>query len=230
MLQKWNDLPGVMRNEEVEKYFRILNKKKKSLISKRAFDLTLASCLLLFASFFMLVVAILIKSDSRGKVFYKQTRVTKNGKLFDIYKFRTMIENADKKGSLVTIDNDQRITKIGKVLRKYRIDEVPQLLNIIKGEMTFVGTRPEVEYYVNQYSKEMYATLLLPAGVTSLASIKFKNEQKLLNSSKGIEKTYVNEILPEKMKYNLKYLENYSFLGDMTIMIETFVAVLKKGD
>lgn len=230
MLQNWNELPEIMKNEKVKKYFKILNKQKKSLLGKRIFDFVVAVVLLLIVSFFMLIIAFLIKLDSRGKVFYKQARVTKNGELFSIYKFRTMCENADQKGYLVTIDNDQRITKIGKILRKYRLDEVPQLLNIIKGDMTFVGTRPEVARYVNQYSDEMYATLLLPAGVTSLASIKFKNEQNLLNSSKDIEKTYMNTILPQKMKYNLEYLENYSFLGDMKILLVTLMAVLKKGD
>ncbi|KAF1298825.1 glycosyl transferase [Enterococcus sp. JM4C] len=228
MLSKWNKLPKEMKNKEIEYYYNKLNKKRSSLFLKRLFDFIVASLMLIVLVVPLIVIAILIKLDSRGTVFYKQIRVTKNKIEFGIYKFRTMVANADKKGSLVTIDNDVRITKIGAILRKYRIDEIPQLINIVKGEMTFVGARPEVPHYVSEYTNEMDATFLLPAGVTSLASIKYKDEQKILSDVQNIDEVYVDEILPKKMAYNLNYLEKYSFLNDLKIMISTLIAVTNK--
>ena len=157
---------------------------------------------------------------------YKQERITTYGKAFKIFKFRTMIENADKIGSLVTMDNDGRVTKLGRFLRKVRLDELPQLFNILFGQMSFVGTRPEVQKYVNCYSEEMLATLFMPAGVTSLASISFKDEEKYLNSDESVEDVYINKILPDKMKYNLEYIENFNIFYDMKLMFKTVLAVL----
>ena len=173
------------------------------------------------------IIALMIKTDSQGPVFFRQERVTQYGKIFKIYKFRTMVDNASQLGSQVTVNNDARITRVGKLLRKYRLDEFPQLFNILAGDMTLVGTRPEVIKYVKEYSGEMYATLLLPAGLTSRTSIAYKDEDKLLKDAKDADKVYVNEILPVKMKYNLESLRRFGVREDMTVMWNTFVSVLK---
>ena len=173
------------------------------------------------------IIALMIKTDSQGPVFFRQERVTQYGKIFKIYKFRTMVDNASQLGSQVTVNNDARITRVGKLLRKYRLDEFPQLFNILAGDMTLVGTRPEVIKYVKEYSGEMYATLLLPAGLTSRTSIAYKDEDKLLKDAKDADKVYVDEILPVKMKYNLESLRRFGVREDMTVMWNTFVSVLK---
>ena len=206
LLKKWEDIPVFMRNEEVKKYYDRLNKKKFSLISKRLFDIVMSFLLCVLLSPIFLIIAIWIKLDSDGPIFYRQERVTQYGRIFKIFKFRTMIVNADKIGALVTTHNDSRITKVGEKIRKCRLDEIPQLFNILLGDMSFVGTRPEVKKYVDQYTNEMKATLLLPAGVTSLASINYKNEDeiisKYINELSSIDEIYIKKILPEKMKYN----------------------------
>lgn len=251
-LVKYDELPESMKNEEVKKYYDILEKKKVSIILKRIFDFLMALIVLIILSPIMLVLAICIKVDSKGPVFYRQERVTTNGKIFRIFKFRTMVQNADRIGSLVTVGEDKRITKVGKFIRKFRLDEFPQLLNILVGDMSFVGTRPEVKKYVDEYSDSMKATLLMPAGVTSIASINFKDEDEILNryvqearekvlvtaggSSNEenqidektiIDDAYVNEVLPEKMKYNLEYIENFSVFNDLKICVNTVIGVLK---
>ena len=179
-LRRWNELPGVMRTREVRKYYNIIKKRQMSLKIKRLFDIVVASIMLMFLAVPMLVIAVCIKLDSRGPVFFRQERVTQYGRIFCIYKFRTMVVDAPKLGASVTVDNDDRITRVGKVLRKIRADEFPQVFNIINGDMTLVGTRPEVPEYVKKYTKEMYATLLLPAGLTSRTSIAYKDEDKIL--------------------------------------------------
>lgn len=219
-----------LKNKEVKIFYDKLKTKQLNLILKRLFDLLVSLSLIILLSPLMLIIFILIKLTSKGPAFYFQERVTKNKKIFKIMKFRTMVINADKIGTLVTLENDPRITKIGKILRKFRLDEIPQLFNILSGDMSFVGTRPEVLKYVEQYTDKMKATLLLPAGVTSLASIKFKDEDKLLNDSKSTESTekiYLEKILPEKMKYNLEYLDNFNLWFDIKIMFKTFFAVIK---
>lgn len=213
-------------SKEIEMYSEIIERKKITLFTKRLLDIIVALSLLVILCIPMLIIAIIIKLDSEGPVFYKQERVTKNGKIFGIYKFRTMITNADKLGTLVTVGEDNRITKCGKFLRKYRLDELPQLFNIISGDMTLVGTRPEVPSYVAHYSDEMLATLLLPAGVTSLASIKYKDEAMLLEKSKNPDETYIKEVLPEKMKYNIEYLKVFSISTDIKILLKTVLAVI----
>lgn len=181
LLRKWKDIPEFMKNEEVRKYYDILNKKRFSLILKRFFDIVMSMILLLILSPIFLVLAIWIKIDSQGPVFYRQERVTQYGKIFRIFKFRTMISNADQIGALVTTQNDTRITKVGEKIRKCRLDEIPQLINILIGDMSFVGTRPEVRKYVDAYTDEMKATLLLPAGVTSSASISYRDEDEVIS-------------------------------------------------
>lgn len=216
-----------MQTEEVKKYYGILNSKKGYLIAKRIFDFALSLVMSLVFLPFIILVGIMIKIDSPGKIFFLQKRVTTNGKVFKIFKFRTMKENSEKLSG-VTIDNDPRITKLGKYLRKFRIDEIPQIFNILTGDLSFVGARPESVKYVKEYSPEMYATLLMPAGVTSPASILFKDEAELLKGAKNPDETYVKDILPKKMAYNLKYIENCSLLYDIKVMFKTVIAVIKK--
>jgi lipopolysaccharide/colanic/teichoic acid biosynthesis glycosyltransferase len=227
MLKKFNELPAEFQNDAVKKYYDVLSKKKASLFFKRAFDIFVSFVLLLLIWPVLLILAIIIKLDSPGPVFFRQERVTQYGRRFRIFKFRTMVNNADKMGSLVTTKNDSRVTKVGSVIRKTRIDELPQLFNIFLGDMTLVGTRPEVVKYVDRYTDEMKATLLLPAGVTSEASICYKDEEKLLENAENADDTYVNDILPEKMKYNLNAIEKFSFFSDLRTMFRTVIAVLK---
>lgn len=227
LLRKWNDLPDCMKNKEVKKYYDILSKKKGQLVLKRLFDIFLSLILIIILSPVILIISIWIKLDSKGPVFYRQERITQYGKVFRIFKFRTMVVDADKIGSLVTTSNDSRITKVGNKIRKCRLDEIPQLFNILTGDMSFVGTRPEVKKYVDQYTDEMYATLLLPAGVTSLASIEFKDEDEIISKYKNrtIDDVYVNEVLPLKMKYNLEAMTSFYFVKELGVMINTVVKV-----
>lgn len=226
ILHQWDEIPEALKNESTRHYYEILVKKKFDIFLKRLFDFIVAGILLILLLPVLIIIAILIKFTSKGPILYKQERVTTYGKTFKIFKFRTMIENADKIGSLVTLDNDKRITKVGRFLRRVRLDELPQLFNILFGQMSFVGTRPEVKKYVNCYSEEMLATLLMPAGVTSLASISFKDEEKYLGSNESVEDVYINKILPDKMKYNLEYIENFNIFYDVKLMFKTVLAVL----
>ncbi len=227
ILKKWEQLPDELKNDEVKKYYDILAKKKVSLFFKRVFDIVVSLILLTILLPLFILLAIAIKIDSRGPVFYRQVRVTRYGKEYRIFKFRSMVQNADK-GSLVTVNNDSRVTRVGKFIRKCRLDEVSQLIDVLRGTMTFVGTRPEVPKYVREYTPEMYATLLLPAGVTSRASIYYKDEAKLLDEAENADAVYIEEVLPDKMYYNLKAIENYSFWGDIHTMFMTVFAVLGK--
>ena len=224
---KWDKLPEEMKTDEVRKYYDILKKKRISLFFKRFFDIVVSFLLLLILSPVFLILAIAIKIDSKGPVFYRQVRVTQYNRTFRIFKFRSMVQNADK-GSQVTVSGDARVTRVGKVVRKCRLDELSQLIDVLRGKMTFVGTRPEVTKYTEKYTPEMMATLLLPAGVTSLASIYYKDEAELLDVAEDTDKVYVEEILPAKMYYNLKAIENFSFFGDIKIMFMTVFAVLGK--
>lgn len=228
LVKEWNKLPDEMRNTKVGAYYLILRRKWFSLFLKRMFDITVSFIMLLLLSPLFLVLALAIKIDSRGPVFYRQVRVTQYGKRFRIHKFRSMVNNADKLGSEVTVNNDLRVTKVGKFIRKFRLDEISQLIDVLIGNMTFVGTRPEVPKYVEKYTPEMMATLLLPAGITSEASISYKDEAELLNNAENAEEVYVNEVLPAKMKYNLHSLYKQSFFRDLATMFKTVGAVLKR--
>ena len=227
ILKDWEQLPEELQLDEVKPYYKILKKKKMSLILKRIFDVVVSFIMLIILLPVFIFLGIAIKIDSKGPVFFRQERITKYGKTFKIFKFRTMVNNAEKLGTQVTVGNDARITKVGKFIRDCRLDEIAQLLNILTGDMTFVGTRPEVKKYVNHYTKEMMATLLLPAGVTSLASIYYKDEAKLLDKSNNPDKTYVEEVLPGKMKYNLQSIKEFNFFEDIKTMLKTVVAVIK---
>lgn len=228
MLRKWADLPSFMKCDEVKEYYDILSGKKVSLFFKRVFDIIVAFIMLVILALPMLVIALLIKIDSKGPVFYRQERVTSYGKKFRIHKFRTMVNNADKLGSTVTVGGDARITKIGSKLRDLRIDEIPQLFDVLSGNMSFVGTRPEATKYVEQYTNEMKATLLLPAGITSEASIRYKDEAFLLEAADDVDRVYVEDVLPGKMRYNLKSIREYGFWVDIATMFRTVFAVLGK--
>ena len=227
LLKSWEDLPIEMQTEEVKKYYEKLKKKSISLCFKRIFDIFFSLLLLIILSPVFFVLAIMIKIDSKGPVFYRQIRMTQYNKEFHIFKFRTMYQDADK-GSQVTISADARITRVGKIIRNCRLDEISQLLNVLAGTMTFVATRAEVPRYTKQYTPEMLATLLLPAGVTSLASILYKDEAQLLNKADDADRVYVEEILPAKMHYNLYSLEHFSIIDDFKILFMTVCAVLGK--
>lgn len=227
-MKKWEELPKFMQCEEVKEYYDILSKKKISLKLKRLFDVVAAMCILIITAIPMLIIAIKIATESKGGVFYRQERVTTYGKKFRIHKFRTMVANADQIGSAVTVSGDNRITPTGAFLRKYRLDELPQVFDVLSGNMSFVGTRPEVTKYVKKYTKEMRATLLLPAGITSEASIRYKDEAELLDAAEDVDKVYVEQVLPGKMKYNLESIRNFSFFREIGTMIRTVFAVLGK--
>lgn len=227
MLCKWEELPQNMQNDAVRPYYDSLQSKKCSLFLKAVFDRVVSFVMLLGLSPIFVLLAIMIKMDSPGEVFFRQERVTQYGKKFRIHKFRTMVKNAESLGAQVTTKSDMRVTKVGKKLRGCRLDELPQLIDIMQGNMSFVGTRPEVTKYVEQYTPEMLATLLLPAGVTSEASIEYKDEERLLADAKNADKTYVEVVLPQKMEWNLRSLKEFSFVGDIKTMFKTVWAVVR---
>ncbi len=228
MLTNWENLPNSMKSDEVLYYYRILKKKRNSLIIKRVFDIICSGILIIILCPIFLILSLAIRIDSKGEIIFKQERVTKCGKIFNIYKFRSMIHDAEKFGAQVTKRNDNRITKVGKVIRKFRLDELPQLFNIFTGDLSFVGVRPEVPKYVQKYTNEMMATLLLPAGVTSITSIAFKNEEEILNKFDDTEKAYIDVVLPRKMVTNLQYIKDFNFFYDLKIMFMTLIAVIKR--
>ena len=228
MLKDWDELPDFMRIPEVRPYYDVLKKKQFSLLLKRIFDFVTALMLLIILAMPMALIAIWIKLDSEGPVFYRQERVTTYGKHFRIHKFRTMVNNADKIGTAVTVSGDARITKVGQKLRNLRLDELPQVFDVLEGTMSFVGTRPEAVKYVEQYQPEFNATLLLPAGITSEAAIRYKDEAKLLDAADNVDKVYVEQVLPGKMKWNLKAIQQFSLSKDYATMFQTVFAVLGK--
>ena len=228
ILKTWDDLPKEMKTEAVRPYYEKLQKHRISLILKRLFDFIVSLIMLLILWPIMLIIAIIIRFDSPGSSLFLQERVTTYGKRFKIWKFRTMVSGADKKGTAVTVSGDSRITKVGAFLRKVRLDELPQLVNILIGDMSFVGTRPEVVKYVEKYQPEFYATLLLPAGVTSEASIRYKDEYKLLAQADDVDMVYIEEVLPAKMIWNLDSIERFSFFRELLTILRTILAILGK--
>lgn len=226
-MKKWNELPKVMQNDKVKYYYDILQEHEKELKLKRAFDIICSLIMIIILSPVLIILSVMIKLDSKGPVLFKQVRVTTYGRKFKIWKFRTMVNNAYKLGTQVTTKGDARITRMGHLLRKVRLDELPQLFNVLKGDMSFVGTRPEVPKYTAHYTEEMMATFLLPAGVTSRTSIEYKDEEKLLENVENADDVYINEVLPAKMVYNLREIEKFSFLRDISTMIKTVIAVIK---
>ena len=230
MLTSWEKLPERMRTPEVRPYYDILKRRRFSLLIKRAFDLVAALALLLLLAIPMMIIAVWIRADSEGPVFYRQERVTRDGRHFRIHKFRTMVVNADRIGTAVTVGNDKRITKAGEKLRRLRLDELPQLLDVLSGDMSFVGTRPEAVKYVERYEPEYMATLLTPAGITSEASIRYKDEDRLLSAADDVDRVYMEQVLPEKMKWNLDEIRRFSLLRELTIMFRTVGAVFGSKD
>lgn len=229
MVKRWEALPDFMRVEEVRPYWEVLYKKRGQIVLKRCFDFVVALILFLILAIPMLVIAIMIKLDSKGPVFYRQVRVTTYGRHFRIHKFRTMVSNADKIGTAVTVGNDSRITRVGSLIRGHRLDELPQVIDVIVGHMSFVGTRPEAVKYVEKYKHEYNATLLMPAGITSEASIRYKDEDKLINAAADVDRVYVEEVLPAKMKWNLNSIKRFSFFREILTMFKTVFAVLGKN-
>ena len=202
-MRRWEELPEYMRIPEVRPYYDLLKKREAGLICKRAFDLMCGLIMLIVLAIPMLGIAIAVKLDSEGPVFYRQERVTKYGRHFRIHKFRTMVSNADQIGSAVTVGNDSRITRVGKCLRGLRLDELPQLFDVIGGSMSFVGTRPEAVKYVERYQPIYYAT-------------------------DDVDRVYIEKVLPEKMKWNLQSIEHFSVVRDLQTMFRTVLAVLGK--
>ena len=228
MLCKWEDLPEFMRVDDVRPYWEILYRKRIQLVLKRIFDVFLSIILLVILAIPMAIISIMIKMEDQGPVLFRQERVTKYGKHFRIHKFRTMVVNAEKIGTTVTVERDPRITKVGRKLRTLRLDELPQVLDVIRGDMSFVGTRPEAVKYVEQYKEVYFATLLMPAGLTSEASIRYKDEAKLLNSVSNVDAVYIEKVLPSKMIWNLKSIKDFSILQDILTMLRTICALLGK--
>lgn len=228
MLKRWEKLPPFMQTEEVRSYWEILNRKRGQLILKRIFDICAALLLLVLLALPMLLLAVWIRADSPGPVFYRQERVTTYGRHFRIHKFRTMVSNADKIGTAVTVGRDPRITRAGSKLRRLRLDELPQLIDVLQGSMSFVGTRPEAVKYAERYKPEWNATLLLPAGITSECSIRYKDEDRLLDGAADPDRVYMEEVLPGKMKWNLQSIRDFSIAGDLKTMVRTVSAVLGK--
>lgn len=228
LLKKWEHLPPEMQLAEVRPYYELLCKRRGYLFAKRCLDLITALLMLLLLSPLFLLLALIIKLDSPGPVFYRQDRVTQYGKIFRIHKFRTMKQNADSELQLTT-QGDRRVTRVGRVLRKYRIDEFAQLLDVVSGTLTLVGVRPESPKYVAAYTHEMMATFLLPAGVTNLTSIYYKDEAALLSDVEDIEKAYIETILPKKMHYNLESMKKPGIRNDIKILFMTVLAVFGKN-
>ena len=226
-LQPWDRLPKDMQNEAVRVYYDILQKKKGTLFCKRLFDVAASLLLLLLLSPVFAVTAIAIKLESKGPVMYRQVRKTAYGRDFRIHKFRSMYVDADR-GSLLTVKNDSRVTRVGRFIRKYKIDELGQLIDVLQGDMTFVGVRPQVQKYIDHYTDEMKATLLLPAGITSQASIYYRNENDMLIGKENQDEFYLTQILPDKMKYNLEGVRNVSPVYDLKILVMTALTVLGK--
>ena len=226
MLRKWEDLPAFIRCEEVRPYWESLNRKRGQLVAKRIFDLFVATVLLILLAIPMFILAIWIKVDSEGPVFYRQVRVGKDNKDFRIFKFRSMRVGSDK-GSLVTIGGrDPRITRSGYFIRKFKLDEFPQLINVFVGDMSLVGPRPEVRHYVEYWTPEQMHVLDVRPGITDPASIKFRNENELMEQAKDPEDYYINVIMQEKLKLYLEYVQNHSFWGDIGLIFKTFWVIV----
>lgn len=224
ILLPFERLPHAFHSDEVRVYYDILSRKRFSLILKRATDIVLSLLVAALLLIPMAVIAVVIKCTSKGPVLYRQERVTTYGRKFNILKFRTMVVGADREGALITSHADSRVTAVGRTLRRFRLDELPQVFHVLSGKMSFVGTRPEVTRYVDQYTPEMMATLLMPAGITSLASIEYKDEDEIIGRIEDpamVDVIYVGEILPQKMAYNLSYLRDFSFVGDLRLMVKT---------
>ncbi|MFZ2538112.1 MAG: sugar transferase [Oscillospiraceae bacterium] len=226
-ISKFEQLPKKMQNVAVKQYYDIVKTKQTTLTVKHIIDVLICGIIFIITLPFFITFSVLIKLTSTGPVLFKQERIGKDLKTFHILKFRTMVKDADKKGIQLTTGNDSRITPFGKFLRGINMDEMPQLINVIKGDMSIIGTRPEVKRYVDVYTDEMLATLLIKPGMVSLASVKYKNENDMLTLASNPEQVYIDDILPDKMKYNLEYLSCLSLKKDFLILGKTIACVFK---
>lgn len=217
-------------NAGVVDFDALMKKKKAALFFKRCFDVTASFFGILFLLIPFAAVAVAVKCSSRGPVFFRQVRVGKNGREFRIYKFRTMVADAEKKGMQITVGGDSRVTGIGRVLRKTKVDELPQLFNVFAGQMSFVGPRPEVPHYVDMYSDYQKNVLRIKPGITELASIVYRDENDVLAKSEDPERTYIEEIMPQKIKLNMQYMQKMNVFYDIYLIFRTFAAVLKRGE
>lgn len=213
-----------MQNMDIEK---VLEQRKLQLLLKRAMDIVVSGGALLVLWPVLLLIALAIKIDDPGPVFYRQVRVGRNGKTFRIFKFRTMIVDADKKGLQITVGRDSRITRMGALLRKTKLDELAQLINVFTGEMSFVGPRPEVPKYVDMYTPYQRQVLLVRPGITDYASIAYRNENDMLEGAEDPERMYIDVIMPDKIELNMKYLREISPLADIRLILSTIIAVIK---
>ena len=228
MLSRWNELPPQLRTEQVRPYWEYLDARRPQLVLKRGFDVVVSAVALMILLLPMLIIAVCIRLDSPGPALYRQERVTKDMRRFHMHKFRTMVYGAERLGSAVTVAGDCRVTRIGSVLRCTKLDELPQLLDVLWGDMSLVGTRPEATKYVERYPDEYMPTLLLPAGITSEASIRFLHEEELLCDAADVDEVYLSRILPEKMKWNLLSLSHFSIWNDLCTIGYTVQAVFKR--
>ncbi|WP_221928598.1 sugar transferase [Balnearium lithotrophicum] len=194
---------------------------------KRLMDFTLSLIGLIFLFPFFTVIALLIKLEDGGSIFFRQERVGQNWKPFKIFKFRTMVENAEKLGALVTKGNDPRVTRIGKFLRKYKLDEFPQLINVLKGDMSLVGPRPEVYKYAEKYKDDYDQILKVKPGITDYAALEYIDEEKILENADNTEKVYIERVLPEKIEYYKKYLKNIGFFTDLKLILRTLLRIIR---
>ena len=210
-------------NKTIIDCVEVLNNKKATLLLKRLFDIILSISLFAILILPMVVCSVVIAIGNDGPIFFKQKRIGQFGKEFNIIKFRTMTVN--NAGSEITANNDKRVTKVGKFLRKFRLDELPQLINVLFGDMSFVGPRPEVPCFVDKYNEDWLATLLVKPGITCDSSIYFADESQLLDNADDAEQCYIDEILPEKCKMNIDYIKNISLLNDVKIMFKTIARV-----
>ena len=206
---------------------KVLEKRKVHLALKRLMDVVISGGALLVIWPVLLLIALAIRIDDPGPVFYRQVRVGKDGKEFRIYKFRTMVVDADKKGLAITVGRDNRITRVGRILRKTKLDELAQLINVFTGEMSFVGPRPEVPKYVNLYTPYQRQVLLVRPGITDYASIAYRNENDLLEGAEDPERMYIETIMPDKIELNMKYLHEISPLADIRLIVSSIIAVIK---
>lgn len=227
----YQELPENMKNNEIKEYWGLLKTKRFSLALKRIFDIIVSLLILIVLSPFFLLLALAVKLDSKGPVFYRQVRVGRYNQDFKIFKFRTMVQDADRVGPPLTVGDDPRVTRVGRFIRKLRLDEFSQILNVLGGSMSLVGPRPEVRKYVDAYTPEYMATLLIRPGITASSSIAFKDEDKILNFGGDPERIYVEQILPPKMDLNLKYLRNIGLCNDIKVLFQTVGAVfLRHGE
>lgn len=205
----------------------VLKARRPQLVLKRLMDIVISGCALLVLWPLLLLIALAIKLDDPGPVFYRQVRVGRGGREFRIFKFRTMVVDADKKGLAITVGCDSRITRVGAFLRKTKLDELAQLLNVLAGEMSFVGPRPEVPKYVGLYTPYQRQVLLVRPGITDYASIAYRNENDLLEGAQDPERLYIEEIMPAKIELNMKYLHEISPLADLRLIFSTVAAVIR---